>query len=156
MCWISDEACVSPLLLRFVSFFSRTFFAHLFFRSNTNMRRPTCRIGRKEDSSLTTLSKASSKNGRPIHRASHPRTSPPIPYVYHSWYDELPPRWPAMYVMGLISQGDRPISSRSVRQTDVFLSVCDGISSLSLCSPQPCSNHRSRFHISSTMGFLVD
>ena len=58
-----------------------------------------------------------------------------------------------MYVMGLISQGDRPVSSRSVPQTDVFSSVCDGIPLLFLCSPHSCSNHRSRFHISVYDGF---
>ena len=67
------------------------------------------------------------------------------------------PRWPAMYVMGLISQGDRPVLSRSVRQTDVFLSVCDGISLPFLCSWDSCSNYRSRHDIYlSTMDFPVD
>ena len=32
-----------------------------------------------------------------------------------------------MYIIDLISQGDRLVSSRGVCQTDVFLSVCDGI-----------------------------
>ena len=144
--------------------FLRTFLVCSFFSSHTSTRRLTCRTGRKRASSLTTLSKASSNNGRPIYRVT-------LLFI-------LVPRLAALHLplsvqraraclnwAGYISAGQsctswalsrrviEPVSSRSVRQTDVFFSVCDGISLLFLCSPHSCSNHRSRFHMSVYDGF---